>query len=117
MTGVKSGNTYSSAREFFAADLIAYTGITKDFGLLFLGNQMIPNDVTDSRLPFNLACLYSIQGDKEEALHYTTIALRLGKSPRDFLTDPDFDRFKKDADFIRIMRGGSVSSSSLNPSK
>ncbi|EKR26399.1 hypothetical protein LEP1GSC087_3503 [Leptospira interrogans serovar Bataviae str. L1111] len=108
LTGFKSGNTYSSAREFFAADLIAYTGITKDFGLLFLGNQMIPNDVTDPRLYFNLACLYAIQRDKKEMLHNVAIALRLGQSPKDFLTDSDFDGFKKDPDFIRIVTGRSA---------
>ncbi len=108
LTGFKSGNTYSSAREFFAADIIAYTGITKDFGLLFLGNQMIPNDVTDPRLYFNLACLYAIQRDKKEMLHNVAIALRLGQSPKDFLTDSDFDGFKKDPDFIRIVTGRSA---------
>ncbi|AKP25538.1 conserved exported hypothetical protein [Leptospira interrogans serovar Manilae] len=108
LTGFQSGNTYSSAREFFAADLIAYTAITKDFGLLFLGNQMIPNDVTDPRLYFNLACLYAIQRDKEEMLHNVAIALRLGQSPKDFLTDSDFDGFKKDPDFIRIVTGRSA---------
>ncbi|EMJ93867.1 TPR end-of-group domain-containing protein [Leptospira alstonii] len=112
LTGFKGGNAYSSAREFFAADLIAYTGITKDFGLLFLGNQLIPDNVTDPRLPFNLACLYAIQGDKEETLRYAAITLRLGKPSRDFFNDPDFDRFKKDSDFIRIVKGRSVPHSS-----
>ncbi|EMK21713.1 hypothetical protein LEP1GSC008_2306 [Leptospira kirschneri serovar Bulgarica str. Nikolaevo] len=43
---------------------------------MFLGNQMIPNDVTDPRLFFNLACLYAMQRDKEEMLHNVAIALR-----------------------------------------
>ncbi|EKP20660.1 hypothetical protein LEP1GSC173_2209 [Leptospira interrogans str. HAI1594] len=69
---------------------------------------MIPNDVTDPRLYFNLACLYAIQRDKKEMLHNVAIALRLRQSPKDFLTDSDFDGFKKDPDFIRIVTGRSA---------
>ncbi len=107
----ESGNTYSE-REYFAGDLLVYTISGADDQFLPLVYQLIPDNVTDPRLPFNLACLYAIQGDKEETLRYAAITLRLGKPSRDFFNDPDFDRFKKDSDFIRIVKGRSVPHSS-----
>ncbi|MBM9576466.1 hypothetical protein JWG45_04785 [Leptospira sp. 201903070] len=112
--GIKSKHV-SSAREYFAADLIAYTGQTRDFRFSSLIQQMIPNPISDPRLAFNLACLHALNGNKEEMLQYMKIALFLGKDSVEFEKDSDFNAFRSDSDFIRMLWDGPALDPSLIP--
>ncbi|WP_210413288.1 TPR end-of-group domain-containing protein [Leptospira barantonii] len=114
LQGTKSGNLYS-AREYFTADLIAYTSESKDSQFLPLIQRMIPNPIGDARLAFNLACLYALQGNKQEMLQYMKIAFFLGKQTADFEKDQDFNSFRSDPDFIRMIWDGPALDSSLIP--
>ncbi|WP_245667158.1 TPR end-of-group domain-containing protein [Leptospira tipperaryensis] len=112
--GIKSKNVYS-AREYFAADLIAYSGQTKDFRFFSLITQMIPNPISDPRLAFNLSCLHALNGNKQEMLQYMKIALFLGKESVEFEKDSDFNAFRSDPDFIRMLWEGPALDPSLIP--
>ncbi|MCG6168709.1 TPR end-of-group domain-containing protein [Leptospira sanjuanensis] len=112
--GTKSGNLYS-AREYFVADLIAYTGESKDDRFLPLIQKMIPNPIGDARLAFNLACLHALNGNKQEMLQYMKIALFLGKETVDFENDSDFNAFRSDPDFIKMIWDGPALNPSLIP--
>ncbi len=117
----KSGNLYS-AREDFAADLIFYTGKSKDNRFMALIQKMVPNPIGDARLAFNLACLHALNGNKQKMLHYTKIALFLGMNVLEFKKDSDFYAFRSDPDFIRMIRsearfGSFLDSSNLKLSK
>ncbi|PJZ29254.1 hypothetical protein CH378_13730 [Leptospira kmetyi] len=112
--GTKTGNLYSS-REYFTADLIAYTSASKDFQFLPLIQKMIPNPIGDARLAFNLACLHALQGNKQEMLQYMKMAFFLGKQTVDFEKDEDFNSFRSDPDFIRMIWDGPALDSSLIP--
>nr|WP_231293386.1 MULTISPECIES: hypothetical protein [Leptospira] len=101
----KSGNLYS-AREDFAADLIFYTGKSKDNRFMALIQKMVPNPIGDARLAFNLACLHALNGNKQKMLHYMKIALFLGVNVLEFTKDSDFYAFRSDPDFIRMIRDG-----------
>ncbi|RHX96342.1 hypothetical protein DLM76_00245 [Leptospira yasudae] len=112
--GTKSGNLYS-AREYFVADLIAYTGESKDNRFLPLIQTMIPNPIGDARLAFNLSCLHALNGNKQEMLQYMKIALFLGKETVDFENDSDFNAFRSDPDFIKMIWDGPALNPSLIP--
>ncbi|MBM9502318.1 hypothetical protein JWG44_18865 [Leptospira sp. 201903071] len=112
--GTKSKIVYS-AREYFTADLIAYTGQTKDLSFFSLIQEMIPNPISDPRLAFNLACLHALNGNKEEMLQYMKIALFLGKESVEFEKDSDFNTFRSDPDFIRMLWDGPALDPSLIP--
>ncbi|TGK29050.1 hypothetical protein EHQ12_01065 [Leptospira gomenensis] len=103
--GIKTGVSYS-AREYFAADLIAYTTQSKDTRFLPLIERMVPNPISDARLAFNLSCLHALHGNKKEMLQYMKIAIFLGKPTVDFETDQDFHGFRSDPDFIRTLLWG-----------
>ncbi|OMI15742.1 TPR end-of-group domain-containing protein [Leptospira weilii] len=103
LDGFKSGSAYS-AREDFAADLLAYAVFAEDDQFLPLLYQLIPAKIRDSRLAFNLACFHSIRGDKWKMIHYMKMAFSLRMTVDKFEKDRDFDRFRRDEDFIRILR-------------
>ncbi|WP_230458313.1 TPR end-of-group domain-containing protein [Leptospira weilii] len=114
LKGTKSGNLYS-AREYFTADLIIYTTESKDSQFLSLIQQMIPNPIGDARLAFNLSCLYALSGKKQEMLQFMKIALFLGKQTVDFEKDSDFNAFRSDPDFIKMIWDGPALDPSLIP--
>ncbi|TGK17770.1 TPR end-of-group domain-containing protein [Leptospira stimsonii] len=114
LEGIKSKNVYS-AREYFAADLLAFTGQTKNSQFVPLIQRLIPNPITDARLAFNFACLHALNGNKQEMLQYMKIALFLGKETVEFENDSDFNAFRSDPDFIRMLWEGPALDPSLIP--
>ncbi|UPO14473.1 hypothetical protein MY480_10190 [Leptospira borgpetersenii] len=82
-----------TAREDFAADLIFYTGKSKDNRFMALIQKMVPNPIGDARLAFNLACLHALNGNKQKMLHYTKIALFLGMNVLELKRIPTSMRF------------------------
>jgi tetratricopeptide (TPR) repeat protein len=56
-------------------------------------------------LLYNLACYWSLAGNKTQALSWLGRALRMEKSLRKLIDDePDFDPLRADADFQMILR-------------
>nr|WP_231384479.1 hypothetical protein [Leptospira alstonii] len=101
-SGVDSQNEYNT-REYFAGDIIAYMHEIKDFQHEPFMETLIPLQITDSRLAFNLACLNSNRGKKQEMLKYMKIALSLGKPKSHFKGEPEFKNFWKDPDFLKLI--------------
>ncbi|EMY77237.1 hypothetical protein LEP1GSC060_2825 [Leptospira weilii serovar Ranarum str. ICFT] len=102
-TGVDSQNEYNT-QEYFAGDIIAYMHEVKDFQYEPFMETLIPPQITDSRLAFNLACLNSNRGKKQEMLKYMKIALSLGKPKSHFKGEPEFKNFWNDRDFLKLIR-------------
>ena len=54
---------------------------------------------------YNLACYYSLAGEKEEALSWLARAFRLDNSYRTRVAkEPDFDPIRNDQDFLYLMQ-------------
>ena len=54
---------------------------------------------------YNLACYYSLAGDKEEALSWLARAIRLDASFRDQVAkESDFDPIRNDPDFQYLIQ-------------
>ncbi len=54
---------------------------------------------------YNLACYYSLAGEKEEALSWLARAFRLDNSYRKQVAkEPDFDPIRNDQDFVYLMQ-------------
>ncbi|MBF3377859.1 TPR end-of-group domain-containing protein [Leptospira borgpetersenii] len=101
--GIDSQNEYN-IREYFAGDLIAYMHETNDFQYETFMETFIPSKITNSLLAFNLACLNSNRGKKEEMLKYMKIALALGKPKSYFKREPEFKKFWNDPDFLELVK-------------
>ncbi|PJZ58834.1 WGR domain-containing protein [Leptospira barantonii] len=97
LKGNETGNSYNTA-EYFAGDIIVFIAKYGGGKYLSLLEDLLPSDIQDARLAFNLACLNSLEKNKENVLRYTKLALHLGKPPSDF-EDSDFDNFRHDSDF------------------
>ncbi|EKP12853.1 WGR domain-containing protein [Leptospira borgpetersenii] len=101
LTGNETGNSYNTA-EYFAGDIIVFITKYGDGKYLSLLEDLLPSDIQDARLAFNLACLNSLEKNKENVLRYTKLALSLGKPKKDF-EDSDFDNFKDDPEFHSLV--------------
>jgi|GEM_PF-1908724 len=64
--------------------------------------KLMPEKITDSRVAFNLACLYSLRKDKENLLKYMKLALQLGHEPNRFKQEADFKDYHNDPDFLAL---------------
>ncbi|MBM9579209.1 WGR domain-containing protein [Leptospira sp. 201903070] len=99
--GNDSGKMYNTA-EYFAGDIIVYIAKYGGGKFLALVENLLPPEIKDSRLAFNLACLNSLEKKRAEMLRYTQIALALGKPKSDF-KDRDFDNFREDPEFHALV--------------
>jgi serine/threonine protein kinase/tetratricopeptide (TPR) repeat protein len=55
-------------------------------------------------MAYNMACMYSIMGQRETAIEHLTRAVELGMSSRTWLsTDPDLDPIRDDPRFIELL--------------
>ena len=61
--------------------------------------KLLPPDIADPRLAFNLACLFAVRGDKPRVIEYAKLARGLGKPREPFFSDNDFSPFWKDEEF------------------
>jgi hypothetical protein len=57
----------------------------------------------NATLLYNLSCYYSLNGDKSRLIETAKRALALGKPVAQFEADSDFDRFREDPDFQRLL--------------
>ena len=98
-TGKETGTIFS-IREGFASKAILLSVVTQDDRMFLIAEQFMPEEISDKVLAFNLACLYALKKDKENLIHYTRMAIRLGKNKVDFMKDTDFEAFMNDAEFL-----------------
>ncbi|WP_061245801.1 WGR domain-containing protein [Leptospira noguchii] len=101
LKGNETGNSYNTA-EYFAGDIIVFIAKYGGSQYLNLLEDLLPADIQDVRLAFNLACLNSLEKNKPNLLRYTKLALSLGKPKKDF-EDSDFDNFKDDPEFHSLV--------------
>ncbi|TGK34343.1 hypothetical protein EHQ12_16575 [Leptospira gomenensis] len=99
--GNVTGNSYNTA-EYFAGDIIVFIAKYEGGKFLPLVETLLPSNIQDGRLAFNLACLNSLEKNKENTIRYTKLALSLGKPKTDF-KDSDFDHFRDDPDFHALV--------------
>ena len=60
--------------------------------------------IINKNISYNLACLYAIRNQKEEALKYLERSLLRNEIFLEFVEkDKDWDRFRDDLDFKRIL--------------
>ena len=69
-----------------------------------VGPDFDPDAQTNATLLYNLACHYALAGDKPRMLSHAAAARRLGKPADQFLQDGDFQRYRTDGDFLRVLR-------------
>lgn len=69
-----------------------------------VGPDFDPDAQTNDTLLYNLACHYALAGDKPRMLRHVAAARRLGKPAAQFLQDGDFQRYRTDKDFLRVLR-------------
>ncbi|MBM9501111.1 WGR domain-containing protein [Leptospira sp. 201903071] len=99
--GNESGKMYNTS-EYFAGDIIVFIAKYGGGKFLALVEELLPTEIKDSRLAFNLACLNSLEKKRTDMLRYTQIALALGKPKSDF-KDRDFDNFREDPEFHALV--------------
>lgn len=68
-----------------------------------IGPKFDPAKQTNGTLMYNLACYYAVSGDKPHMLVSIAAARRLGKPTAQFMADTDFEKFWKDADFLKAV--------------
>ncbi len=68
-----------------------------------LGPGFDMTTLENATLLFNLACYYSLHGDKDSLLTAMHQALAHGKTADKFMTDTDFTNYWHDADFLRVL--------------
>ncbi|MCG6194593.1 WGR domain-containing protein [Leptospira sp. FAT2] len=101
LKGNETGTSYNTA-EYFSGDIIVFIAKYGGGKYLPLLEDLLPSDIQDARLAFNLACLNSLEKKKDNLLRYTKLALSLGKPKKDF-QDSDFDNFRDDAEFHSLV--------------
>ncbi len=65
-----------------------------------LGKDFKIEDIHQEKLLFNLACYYSLQGEKEKMLETIHFTKKHGYEKNKFLEDKDFKRYWDDTDFL-----------------
>ncbi|MDC7224112.1 MAG: hypothetical protein PQJ60_10250, partial [Spirochaetales bacterium] len=65
----------------------------------------LPDVVEHDLLAFNLACAYAHFGEKEKMLTFVRRSMELGKTGEEFFDDEEFDAFRKDEDFLKLLEG------------
>lgn len=68
-----------------------------------IGPKFDPTKQTNGTLMYNLACYYAVSGDKPHMLDSITAARRLGKPTAQFMADTDFEKYWKDAEFLKVL--------------
>lgn len=68
-----------------------------------LGKNFKIEDIPNDRIIFNLACYYSLHGEKEKMLEAVHFSLKSGRKKSDFLGERDFKQYWNDSDFLKAM--------------
>lgn len=64
---------------------------------------MTTDQYINARIPFNQACYYALTQQKDPMLIAIRKARKLGKKSNEFLSESDFDFYKKDPDFLKAI--------------
>ncbi|EKT87355.1 TPR end-of-group domain-containing protein [Leptospira santarosai] len=102
-TGLESGKELN-IREYFAAHVIVYMVAESDYRYEPLFKKLTPETITENLLAYNIACLHSLRGNKQEMLKYIKLAINLGKVKSNFRKDQDFKKYWKDPDFLKLVK-------------
>ncbi|EKS08972.1 hypothetical protein LEP1GSC071_2463 [Leptospira santarosai str. JET] len=102
-TGLESGKELN-IREYFAAHVIVYMVAESDYRYEPLFKKLTPETITENLLAYNIACLHSLRGNKQEMLKYIKLAINLGKDKSNFRKDQDFKKYWKDPDFLKLVK-------------
>jgi len=103
ISGAKTGQK-TSLQERFAGDALALWSLSRDDSVWPLAMKLMPKEITNPSLAFNLACSSALRKDKPKMLEAIRLALDLGKRPEQFLTDSDFEAYRKDTDFLAVLK-------------
>ncbi len=79
-------------------------------------SRLVPEEVKEKRLAYNLACWYAGEKEKEQMLRFTKTALELGFETERF-GEKDFDNFREDPDFIELISKPQVPDPRVDPEK
>ena len=84
---------------------IIAAGKTKDLEHFERMLEFVPKKISEELLAYNLACVSATFGKKGAMLKHIARSLHLGKTPAQFLDDPDFAAYLEDEDFRRVLSG------------
>jgi hypothetical protein len=90
-------------RQSFVSEGIVLSIFAKNDDIYKMAEILMPENVTDNVLAYNLACYHSLKNDKINMLKYINLALDLGKYRKQFLDESDFNAFKNDRDFLTAL--------------
>jgi hypothetical protein len=68
-----------------------------------VGERFNPDTHTNATLLYNLACYHALQGDRPRMLRHVAAAMRLGKPGGQFQRDRDFERYRDDPEFKKMV--------------
>ena len=92
-----------SANQRILAEILAVGLVHHDDEALAAVTKLIPTEISNDRLAFNLACHYALKRDRAAMFTYVKRALALGKTSEQFRTDSDFAAYIEDQEFIAIL--------------
>lgn len=99
----KISDVYYRKAEVFAADVYALAAALKNKKIFSIAFQMTTDQYINARIPFNQACYYALTQQKDPMLIAIRKARKLGKKSNEFLSESDFDFYKKDPDFLKAI--------------
>lgn len=76
---------------------------TKDREFLQWSEDLMPEEISQNLIPYNLACAFALWSEKSKMLKFVRQAIKMGKVPEQFLDDEDFSEYKTDKDFLRAL--------------
>lgn len=79
---------------------------TSDLDSVKAFETFVPKDTDQTRLTYNLACIYAMFSKKEKMINYVERSIKLGKPRDQFLEDNDFKPYWEDKDFLEVLGVG-----------
>lgn len=90
-------------RERMLAQLFGLAVVHEDHEAIAALTKLLPNEISNDVLAYNLSCAAARSNDREGVLKYTRRSLQLGKSPTQFRADADFAAFLDDPELAGIL--------------
>lgn len=66
--------------------------------------SLLPDEITNPTLHFNLACVYNLRNERDKVLHHAQKARELGKLSENFFREADFDSIRHDPQFQELVQ-------------
>lgn len=90
-------------RERILAQLVGLSAARDDHEAFDALSKLLPSEITNAALAYNLACTSARRGDREALLRNVKRALELGKSPTQMRDDSDFAAFLDDPELHALL--------------